>query len=159
MGGVPDNSIHRLYIEVAKKAADGRGVDVARSIISHVLRKRIDKRVTLTYDILAGMLKNNSLPTPAEQASNFITYLGEHLSSPGHPYEVFARQTSQENIYGILGIKTGTNEWKDFQFIIRALDEQKSLDVQYEDGATSGGRKIPLYASLTLGGAATFREG
>ena len=32
-----------LYREVSK-AADQRGVDVPRSILSHVLRKRVDKR-------------------------------------------------------------------------------------------------------------------
>src|SRR5215470_13793302 len=33
-----------LCIEVAKHAANGRGTDVPRSIISHVVRKRLDKR-------------------------------------------------------------------------------------------------------------------
>jgi hypothetical protein len=75
-----------LYIEVAKKAADERRMDIPRSIFSHVLCKRKDKREPLTYDILCGILKNNSLPTPAEQANNFIVYLGEHLSSPGDTY-------------------------------------------------------------------------
>lgn len=50
MDDVSDNPALRLHIEVAKKAANGRGVDVPRSIISHLLRKRMDKRVTLTCD-------------------------------------------------------------------------------------------------------------
>jgi hypothetical protein len=87
-----------LYIEVAKKARDETRMDIPRSIISHVLRKRMDKRGPLTSDLLAGILKNNSLPTPAEQANNLISYLGEILPSPGHSYEVKASQTSQENI-------------------------------------------------------------
>lgn len=114
----------------------------------------------LICDILAGILKNNSLPTPVEQANNFITFLGQRLSSPGDTYEAFAQQTSQANIYGLLGLKTGTEdaERKDFQFIITALDEQKILKVQYESGQTSGGRKIPLYTSLTMDGWQKYEE-
>ena len=62
-------------------------MDIPRSIISHALRKGKDRRSELTCDVLVGVLKNNSLPTPAEQANNFITFLGEHLSSPGDRYE------------------------------------------------------------------------
>jgi hypothetical protein len=148
-----------LYREVSK-AADQRGVDIPRSILSHVLRKRVDKREPLTCEILTSVLKNNSLPTPAEQANNFISFLGERLSSPGDSYEAYARQTSQENIYGLLGIKTGKAEaeWKDLVFIITALDEQKILNVKYEEGATSGGRKVPLGVSLTLRGWQKYDE-
>jgi hypothetical protein len=89
MGEPADNHpMHRLYIEVAKKAADGRGVGVARSIISHVLRKRMDKGATLTWDILGDVLKNNSLPTPAELANNFVSYLGAILSSPSDNFHL-----------------------------------------------------------------------
>jgi hypothetical protein len=101
MGDVPDNSVLRLYIEVAKKAADRRGVDVPRSIISHVLRKRINKRATLTWEVLADVLKNNSLPTPAEQANNFVTYLGGCLSSPGDTFGFQPRSNELEEIYTV----------------------------------------------------------
>ena len=159
-----DSSGHRsetaLCIEVARKAANGKGIDVPRSIISHVLRKRTDKRSPLTCDVLAGVLKNTSLPTPAEQANNFITHLGGCLSSPGGSFEVPAQQMnkSQDNIYGLLGIKTGAAEWQDLHFIITALDEQKILNVEYQPGATSGGRKIPLGVSLTLAGWQKYEE-
>ena len=103
------------------------------------------------------MLKNNSLPTPAEQANNFITYLGDQLSSPGDAYEVFARQTSQENIYGLLGIKTGTSEWKDLQFIIKALDEQNILDL-VRSSPTDAGQKFTTTVSLTLTGWQKYEE-
>jgi hypothetical protein len=150
-----------LGIEVARKAANGRGMDVPRSIISHVLRKRMDKRTPFTCDILAGVLKNNSLPTPAEQANNFITYLGGYLSSPGSSFAVPAQQMnpSEEKIYGLLGIKTGSAEWNDLYFIITALDEQRILNVEYQPGmTTSGGRKIPLRVSLTLAGWQKYEE-
>src|SRR5689334_10882643 len=127
MGGSGYNQQITLFIEVARKAANGRGIDVPRSIISHVLRKREDKRVPLTCDDLANVLKNNSLPAPAELANNFIIYLGRSLSSPGGSFEVPAQQMSpsQENIYGLLGFKVGAIEWKNFHFIIAALDDQK----------------------------------
>src|SRR5271156_4717685 len=103
-----------LYMEVAKKAAGGKGTDVPRSIISHVVRNRVDKRAPLTSDILANILKNNSLPTPAEQANNFVTFLGENLSSPGGTFEVLPQQNpSREKLYGLLGIQTGPGEWKE----------------------------------------------
>jgi hypothetical protein len=143
---IGDSSDHpsntALYIEVAKKAADGRGIDVPRSIISHVVRKRMDKRVPLNCDILVSVLKNNSLPTPAQQANNLITHLGGRLSSPGDSFAVPQTNQSQEDIYGLLGIKTGATQWKDLQFIITALEGQKILNVDYEPGATSGGKKF-----------------
>jgi hypothetical protein len=35
--------------------------------------------------------------------------------------------TNQENVYGLLGIKTGRHEWEDLQFIINSLKEQDLL--------------------------------
>jgi hypothetical protein len=140
-----------VCIEVAKQATKGRGIDVPRSIISHVLRKRIDKQAPITCDILVSVLKNNSLPTPAEQANNLIVFLGEHLSSPG---SVFTWKTAlrrsqgrttisvdDRDIYAILGIKTGKDErdeWNDFRFIITASEEQKVLRVNKEVTSISG---------------------
>jgi hypothetical protein len=142
-----------LYIQIAKKAADERRMGIPRSIVSHVLRKRKDKREPLTHDIISGMLKNNSLINPAEQANNFVTFLGEHLSSPGDDYEIFG----QESIYGLLGFKTDANEQSDLRFITTALNEQKLLNV---DHRLSSSGKIPAspYLSLTLGGWQKYSE-
>lgn len=121
-----------LFKEVAKKAEE-RGVEVPRSIISHVLRKRTDKRSPLTDDVLASILKNNSMLTPAEQANNLITFIGHYLSRPGDFFQVPSRPSNelqdQENIFGLVGIKTGAGEWRDLDFIITALGEQKILNV------------------------------
>jgi hypothetical protein len=119
-----------LGIEVAK-AANGRGIDVPRSIMSHVLRKRTDKRAPITCEILAGVLKNNSLPKPAEQANNLISYLDERQSNPGMLVPI-RDSTNQENICGPLGVKTGKHEWEDLQFIITSLKEQQLLRVAQE---------------------------
>jgi hypothetical protein len=151
-----------LLIEVAKKAANGRGIDVPRSILSHAMRKRTDNRnIPLDCADLANVLKNNSLPTPAELADNFVTHLGGYLLSPGGSFEVPGQQMnpSEENIYGLLGFRTGAAEWKDLYFIITALDDAKILDVQYQPGTTtSGGWKIPLRVSLTLAGWQKYEE-
>jgi hypothetical protein len=134
------NSEIGLCIEVAKHAANGGGTDVPRSLISHVVRKRLDNRGPLTCEILINILKNNFLPNPAEQANNLIIFLGEHLSSPGavftwqitirrSGYTPIAVSVDNQDIYAILGIKTGKDEWNDFYFIITASEEQKILRV------------------------------
>jgi nucleoside 2-deoxyribosyltransferase len=57
----------------------------------------------------------------------------------------------------LLGIKIGETESKDLNFVAAALEEQKLLNVEYGSG-TSGGRKIPLSASLTLAGWQKYEE-
>jgi hypothetical protein len=145
-----------LFIEVAKKAANGKGIDVPRSIISHVLRKRIDKCAPLTCEILVSVLKNNALPTPAEQANNVMLYLDDSLSSPGALISMPAQESipEQENIYGLLGIKRGKGEWNDLYFIVTSLEAQQLLKVNYEEKMTTHGvlRKIPEAISLTFAG-------
>jgi hypothetical protein len=157
MGDVPDNSVLRLYVEVAKKAADGRGVDFPCSIISHVLRKRIDKQATLTWEILADVLKNNSLPTPAELANNFMNHLGGSLSSPGDLFEL-PPDENIENIYGLLGIRTGPGEPNDLRFILTALEEQKFVNGNYYIDMKSDRHKIIGWVSLTLRGWQKYEE-
>jgi hypothetical protein len=147
-----------LCIEVARKAADGKGIDVPRSIISHVLRKRTDKLAPLTCEILVSVLKNNPLPTPAEQADNVMLYLGEHLSSPGAfvkmPAAPQQSTLEKQNIYGLLGIKTGTDEREDLNFIVTSLEAQRLLKVNYGKVMTpsQGIIQVPEGMSLTLGG-------
>jgi hypothetical protein len=146
-----------LFIEVAKKAANGLGIDVPRSILSHVLRKRTDRRASLTCDILASILKNTSLPSPAEQANNLILYLGDSLSSPGAFITMPARRSTpqQENIYGLLGIQTGKDEWNDLLFIVTSLEAQQLLKLNYEEEMTTSFgtlERIPKRMSLTFAG-------
>jgi hypothetical protein len=150
-----------LCIEVARKAANGIGIDIPRSIISHVLRNRMDKRALISSDILVSILKNNSMLRPAEQASNFVNYLGRSLSSAGESFQVPAQnlQQSQESVYGLLGLKIGVSEWNDLYFITTSLEKQKIVDVQYQSGiTTSGDRKLPLRVSLTLAGWQKYEE-
>jgi nucleoside 2-deoxyribosyltransferase len=178
MGDSPDYRPETaLFIEVAKQAANGRGTDVPRSIISHVLQKRNDKQAPITCEILVSILKDNSLPTPAEQANNLIIFLGEHLSSPG---AVFTWGTSiwrsreygttifidepDMYIYAILGIKTGKDEWNDFHFIITALEEQKILRVNKNvvalrtSAVEEGTRASSFKVSLTFVGWQKYEE-
>jgi hypothetical protein len=155
MGEAADNPpVNRLYIEVAKKAADGRGVGVARSIISHALRKRIDKGATLTWEVLANVLKNNSLPTPAELANNSVSLLGGSLSSPSANFPL---NPPQENVYSLLGFKIGADELKDLRFIVRSLEKQQVIDVAHNTGGNTLS-KTPIYALLTLDGWQKYEE-
>jgi hypothetical protein len=141
-----------LCIEVARKAADAKGISVPRSIISHVVRNRMDQEVPLDIEILTDVLKNNSLPRPAEQANNFITYLGGYLSSPGDLYDTLAQQTS--SIHGLLGLKIGTAEQSDLQFIIDALVRQNIVSIKYGKTIDDQEQK----ASLTLEGWQKYEE-
>jgi hypothetical protein len=143
------NSVLGLYVEVAKKAADGGGTDFPRSILCHVLRRRTDKGTTLTAQILEDVLKNNSLPTPAAQANNFILLLGRSVLSQGSSFQI---SPPKYNIYGHLGLRIGPSESKDLLLILTDLEQEKIITVEYLEGATSGGRKIPLSVSLTLAG-------
>ena len=144
----------QLFVEIARKAEE-RGLDIPRSILSHSLSKRNDIGTPLTVEILTNVLKNNSLPTPAEQANNLIILLGKRLSSPGDSFAVLSPQNNQakENIYGLLGIRTGAAEWRDLNFIILALEEQKILSVAYAPVST-----VPLSVSLTMRGWQKFEE-
>lgn len=120
------NPSNQLFTEVANKAINGKGINEPRSILSHLLRKMTNKQTVITRDILVDILKNNSLPKPAEQANNLVLFLGGYLGSPGASFEVPALNTSpkNQNIYGLIGIKTG-NEWFDLHFIITSLEERQ----------------------------------
>jgi len=87
--------------------------------------------------------------------------LGENLSSPGTFFDVPTQQASpaQQNIYGLLGIKTGKDEWNDLYFIIASLEEQNILFVNYPEGfVTASGKKIPASVSLRLSGWQKYEE-
>ena len=159
-GEADSNPTIALFVEVANAAYE-RGTDVPRSIISHVLRKRIGKRAPLTSQILTGILRNNSLPSPAQQANNFITLLGRRLSSPGDWFEAHAYlrpNQSHENIYSILGIKTGNAEPKDFVFLISELVKQGILKADERNAIDFDGKKIPSRVSLTMAGWQKYEE-
>src|SRR5690348_14990328 len=65
---------------------------------------------------------------------------------------------TQKNIYGLLGIKTGKDEWNDLHFIITSLDEQNIIKANYLKDVTSGGKKVPMGISLTLAGWQKYEE-
>jgi hypothetical protein len=154
-----------LFKEVATAASANfvkKGdIDVPRSIISHVLRKRAEKQpALLTERVLVDVLKNNSLPTPAQQADNFVNFLGGHLSSPSDSYPTAAHippaNRSMDNIYGLLGMRVSNGEWRDLFFIVMSLVEQKLLSPG--DHIQTGGRELPSSVSLTLAGWQKYEE-
>ena len=151
-----------LYVEVAKIDGENGGEHggiISGSILSHCLSKRNNIGIPLTCELITDVLKNNSLPTPAEQANNFIIYLGkrlyslsEHLALPSATYQ------AGQNISGVLGLKIGSYEWRDLCFIIGALSERKILDVASKPEATAGGQAIPARVSLTMDGWHKYEE-
>ncbi len=156
------NDRNEVYVEFAKKSLT-KGMDEPRSIISHVLRKSANKN-QLDHANFANILKNNSLPAPAEQANNLILFLGENLSSPGDVFKVPGGNEVEKtkSICGLLGIKIG-KEWPDLCFIITSLGEQGIINVNYQSGAgagiiTSGGKQIPESISLTFLGWQKYEE-
>jgi hypothetical protein len=135
-----------LYVEVAKKAADGKGTDLSRSIVSHVLRKNVRKRpATLETKQFVSILKNSYAPSPAELANNVVVFLGQSLSSPGTLVEM--PSPHGENIYGLLGVKVGRAELEDLFFILTQLTSQKILQLTPDNRV-----------SLTLAGWQRYEE-
>jgi hypothetical protein len=145
-----------LCIEVAKKSLV-KGMDTPRSIISHVLRKRTNKSELISEDFIE-ILKNNSLLTPAEQANNLILFLGETLSGPGDLFKVPGSNeiSAIKNVCGLMGIRIG-KEAPDFYFIIRSLEEEKTLNVEYT-GLTYQHLAVPRNISLSFSGWKKFEE-
>ena len=147
------NDATALCIEVAKKAYKGEfsDIDIPRSIISYALRNG-KKDQFIDTQSLVKILKNKSLPTPAELANNFILFLGDRLSSPSDFYNVLLAKGVKENICGLLGIKTGKNEWNDLRFVIKSLEEQEIINSNYKTDDTI------IEVSLTFVGWQKYEE-
>lgn len=113
---------YKLALEIAKHG----GIGNARSLISHVVKKalRPDGRIfDINADVLIGILKNNPLPTPAEQANNLIMLIAENQPSIGHAARV---EYSDYGLIG-LGIISQHNEEEVLNFLYEALKEQGFL--------------------------------
>ena len=145
------NDATALCIEVAKKAYKGEfsDIDIPRSIISYALRNG-KKDQFIDTQSLVKILKNKSLPTPAELANNFILFLGDRLSSPSDFYNVLLAKGVKENICGLLGIKTGKNEWNDLRFVIKSLEEQEIINSNYKTDDTKVQTVNELFLCGTL---------
>ena len=116
-----DAALVYATIPIVKSIYEKGGAAVARSIVSHVLRKsKTTPPIHLTADDLQSILANNSLPTPAEQANNLIRFLAEKQQSYSHAFEI---KQSHKEIHAIVGLLIGS----DLRFICDALYEQKIL--------------------------------
>ena len=145
MASVPNvDGQHDIFIEVAKKSIRG-GIVAVRSLFSYAIRKRDNIDTIKTSDFI-NILKNHTLPKPAEQANNLILFLGDYLLSPGDFYKL----SEYEIIYGLLGLRID-KEYCDLEFLINSLEEQKILSVVRE---VDYSRRI----ALTLFGWQKFEE-
>lgn len=104
------NNLTDFCVTVAHK-----GIEESRSIVSHVLHKT-EYTTPLFPGHIFNILKNYSLPTPAELADNLILYLGQHQPSPGQPSLLASLINSEWKILNICGaigtsIKNGNNSF------------------------------------------------
>ena len=124
---------------------------IQRALISHHLRKisSEEKPLRITPEWLAHLLSNGRLPRPAEQAANFIRYIGDEVSRSGKAIATFPIY-----IYAVIGAP-------DYNAVIRLtkeLEERKILTadplgtVVRHDNVTGLPRQDFTNISLSLDG-------
>jgi hypothetical protein len=71
---------------------------VKRASLSHQIRlanmQGQEPRIWTTYDLEAGIQEGFYLPTPAQQATNIIRYIGDRVTNEGEPIDVLPREFS-----------------------------------------------------------------
>ena len=133
-----------FLLRLPRKASEVELLRFARCLAMQFEREIIIDTIR-TADFV-NILKNHTLPKPAEQANNLISFLGDYLLSPGDFYKL----SKYEIIYGLLGLRID-KEYCDLEFLINSLEEQKILSVVREVDCS---RRI----ALTLFGWQKFEE-
>jgi hypothetical protein len=98
------------------------GDRVKASIISHTIRRQQRQGFLpelSTYSI-ESIIKNVSIPTPPQQADNFIIWLGNRIKDPG----VFI-PIEQDKIIAIIGAMSG----KGIRFVMDSLSNKNLLEL------------------------------
>lgn len=114
-----------VYIAVAKKG------DESQSIISHVLRRKVEHEAIIDYDDLVNILENNSMPPPIQLAYHFILFLGDKHPNIGDHFTI---PTSEEGIQDICGfIGTKLDNGSELRFIISELNKEDIIEIQSND--------------------------
>jgi hypothetical protein len=151
------NDGSRLFIEVAKKSF-GKSMEVPRSIISHAIRRSGEDTTKITPETLVNILKNTSLPLPAEQADNLVLFLGKWQTSPGDTFKVPSSSQAVEiaRLCGFVGVMIG-KEWDDLRFLITSSKKQGLIDF-LSNGVTADRKPVPVAMSLTLAGWQKLEE-
>lgn len=106
-------------MEVAAKKSNA----TARSIISHVVRKNFYNKSIINIETLIHILRNNSLPTPAEQANNLVVLLAGRQENYSTPYDL---AENLPEIAALIGIST-KNQQNDLKFLCDSLTQQAML--------------------------------
>lgn len=115
------------------------------AVLSHAIRKMqpkhvqsIHERPTFVLDEINQIIKDARLPSPAEQADNFVVWLGDNLDGAGANIPV-----TYDRFKAIVGAKTGEG----VAFVVRTLLDKGLIDCQ---GQTSHQLRGLPAASLTL---------
>lgn len=105
------------------------------AILSHAIRKmqKQSERPFLSYELIENIITNNQLPSSAQQAENFILWLGNTLESPGDTVNVI----EPNHFRAYMGALSASN----FDFILEHLIEEGTV---LDPNPTIGDRPITL---------------
>lgn len=109
---ITQNALHKLESEASSERTT--------AVISHAIRRmqKLNKKPEIDSKILNSILENNYLPSPSEQADNFILWLGDKIDIPGNYLEL--DPAKQRSIIG------SVNE-RSYIFIINHLKKRGLL--------------------------------
>ena len=122
----------------------------APSLLSHLLRLRNPKQLLDTQPLLgedlADMLKCKSLPNPAEQCDNLISWLATH-GKPGRPLEIMTSE---------VGAIIGAESNQGIQLVARHLLTRGLIEIPGGERTLTSG--LPLRAALTVPGWVRYSD-
>ncbi len=97
------------------------GDKVKASIVSHTIRRQQRQGFIpeLTTYSIENIIKNVTIPTPKQQADNFIIWLGNHLEDPGEFVQI-----EQDKIIALIGAISG----RGIRFILDYLINEGFLE-------------------------------
>lgn len=144
----PQDFITSYLVEVAAKKSNA----TARSIISHVVRKNFSNKAIINIETLIHILRNNSLPTPAEQANNLVILLADRQENYSTAYDLVENLPEIAALIGI-GIESQRN---DLKFLCDSLTRQAMLNEVITEGILEDSPK--LCARLTFEGWQKYEE-
>lgn len=118
------------------------------ALLSHTIRKmqKDNHIVKITIDFAKEILENQALPSPIEQASNLIFWLGENLNAPGE--EINIQPVTHQAIIGAMDSR-GVKFVLDYLF-----EEDLIVGLQSDSLSSTGGAQ----ATLSFNGWSYFEE-
>lgn len=147
----PLQDLCRAVAKCAFASKSKKDTTECRAIISHVLNMGSPVNRLLGPQDFTQILNSTYLPSPSEQADNLIKFLGETLAGMGDIYSISKEGDGIRKLGARIGTKIGT-EWNDYYALVVALETQGFIAIDWDNGKTSGGKKVISSISLTLSG-------